>query len=192
MPTNEERHEVAARLRSLNDNIYHVRKVYDAAGITILCNDQADYYQICNAVCGYLPAEVMHPCDYKEFHNRLADLIEPEPERTCRSIGMRPTDTERRLLAKRMREAVPASFGIGSYSVDMGDSEHPLYIVGESEHALRGALGYLAKLIEPEPERTGHLVEREDGSHACSECGASYLCMTDASYCPDCGVRLED
>lgn len=50
----------------------------------------------------------------------------------------------------------------------------------------------LADLIEPEPERTGHLVEREDGSHACSECGASYLCMTDASYCPDCGVRLED
>lgn len=120
MPTNEERHEVAARLRSLNDNIYHVRKVYDAAGITILCNDQADYYQMCNAVCGYLPAEVMHPCDYKEFHNRLADLIEPEPE------------------------------------------------------------------------RTGHLVEREDGSYACSECGASYLCMTDATYCPDCGVRLED
>ena len=25
----------------------------------------------------------MHPCDYDELHKRLADLIEPEPERTC-------------------------------------------------------------------------------------------------------------
>lgn len=66
------------------------------------------------------------------------------------------TDWERRFFAKKMRKATPAPFGATGYSVDMGDGEHPLYIVGESEHALRGALGYLAKLIEP--ERTCHVV----------------------------------
>lgn len=77
MPTDTERREVALRLRGLNDNISHVRRVYEAEGISILCEDQADYYQICYAVAGYLPAEHMHPCDYKELHERLADLIEP-------------------------------------------------------------------------------------------------------------------
>ena len=78
MPTDDERREVAERLRGLNGNISHVRRVYEAAGISILCDDQADYYQIYDMVTGYLPAEHMHPCDYKEVHDRLADLIEPE------------------------------------------------------------------------------------------------------------------
>ena len=77
MPTDDERREVAERLRGLNGNISHVRRVYEAAGISILCDDQADYYQIHDMVTGYLPAEHMHQCDYKEIHDRLADLIEP-------------------------------------------------------------------------------------------------------------------
>ena len=75
--TDDERREVAERLRGLNDNISHVRRVYEAEGLSIICDDQADYYQICDMVTGYLPAEHMHPCDYKEVHDRLADLIEP-------------------------------------------------------------------------------------------------------------------
>lgn len=40
------------------------------------------------------------------------------------------------------------------------------------------------------PERTCRIVEDEEGDSVCSECGADYLCMTDASYCPDCGARV--
>lgn len=42
------------------------------------------------------------------------------------------------------------------------------------------------------PERTCRVVENEDGDPSCSECGAHYLCMLDASYCPDCGARVLD
>ena len=80
MVTDEERHEVAERLRGLNGNVSHVRRVYEAEGLSIFCDDQADYYQICDAVAGYLPAEHMHPCDYEELHARLADLIDPDCE----------------------------------------------------------------------------------------------------------------
>ena len=75
--TDDERRRVAEGLRGLNGNVLHVRRVYEDEGFSILCDDQADYYQICHAVAGYLPAEHMHPCDYEELHARLADLIEP-------------------------------------------------------------------------------------------------------------------
>ena len=81
MATDDERRLVAERLRGLNGNVSHVRRVYEDEGFSILCDDQADYYQICHAVAGYLPAEHMHPCDYEELHARLADLIEPSCDR---------------------------------------------------------------------------------------------------------------
>lgn len=76
--TDDERRRVAERLRGLNGNASRVRRAYEAEGISIFCDDQADYYQICNAIAGYLPAEHMHPCDYEELHARLADLIDPD------------------------------------------------------------------------------------------------------------------
>ena len=84
--TDDERRRVAAELRGLNGNVSHVRRVYEDEGSSILCDDQADYYQICHAVAGYLPAEHMHPCDYEELHARLADLIEPSCDPTERGI----------------------------------------------------------------------------------------------------------
>ena len=39
-------------------------------------------------------------------------------------------------------------------------------------------------------ERTCRVVHNEDGYPSCSECGAHYLCMLDASYCPDCGAKV--
>lgn len=39
--------------------------------------------------------------------------------------------------------------------------------------------------------RTCHLVEDDEGRTACSECKASYLCMSSATWCPDCGARVE-
>lgn len=41
-------------------------------------------------------------------------------------------------------------------------------------------------------ERTCRIVDNEDGYPSCSECGAHYLCMLDASYCPGCGARVVD
>lgn len=38
--------------------------------------------------------------------------------------------------------------------------------------------------------RTCRVVHNENGYPSCSECGAHYLCMLDASYCPDCGARM--
>lgn len=84
--TNEERHEIARELRELPIDMYEVLKSWGFEGIDTCCSDQTDYYLIHQAVFGCVPADYMHPCDYKELHMRLADLIEPEPERTCRVV----------------------------------------------------------------------------------------------------------
>ncbi len=39
-------------------------------------------------------------------------------------------------------------------------------------------------------ERTCRIVEDRDWGSACSECGAHYPCMQDASYCPNCGRKV--
>ena len=102
-----ERRDVARRLRGLNGNVSHVRRVYEDEGFSILCDDQADYYQTCHAVAGYLPAEHMHPCDYEELHDRLADLIDPDCEEGRYSVArtVRPVDREALLaLADELEE----------------------------------------------------------------------------------------
>lgn len=83
MPTNDERREVAARLRELPD-IPSEMGTWEGGLMFIEPSraDEADYSQIHKVLFGCLPADLMHPCDYEELHARLADLIEPE-ERTC-------------------------------------------------------------------------------------------------------------
>ena len=72
MPTNEERREVAARLRGYEED-------------ELCCYGEA-YDALCEA-CG---------CDWgqdwqdMDLNYRLADLIEPEPERTCRMTQYGP------------------------------------------------------------------------------------------------------
>lgn len=83
MVTNDERREVARRLRELPIDMYEVEERWEAEGLGTDCHDQTDYSLIHNVLFGCLPAEHMHLCDYEELHMRLADLIEPEPERTC-------------------------------------------------------------------------------------------------------------
>lgn len=78
MTTNDERREVAARLRELPIDMYEVLKSWAFEGIDTICSDQTDYYLIHEAVFGCIPAEHMCLCDYKELHMRLADLIDPE------------------------------------------------------------------------------------------------------------------
>lgn len=87
MPTDDERREVAARLRELPIDMYEVEERWEAEGLCADRHDQTDYSLIHNVLLGCLPAEHMHQCDYEELHCRLADLIEPD-ERTCR---MEPT-----------------------------------------------------------------------------------------------------
>lgn len=88
-PTNEERRKVAAKLRELPTDVYEEEERWRYEGIDTECYDQTDYYLIHQALLGCLPTEHMHPFDYEELHARLADLIEPEPERTCH---LRETD----------------------------------------------------------------------------------------------------
>lgn len=88
MPTNDERREVAARLRELpcipsELDQWKGRELF----LEPSRYDEADYAQIHRILLGCFPADIMHPCDYEDLHARLADLIEPE-ERTCR---MEPT-----------------------------------------------------------------------------------------------------
>ena len=63
MPTNDERREVAARLRNIVG--YCSRDIIEKIQETCRCNT------------GLVWEDVM------EFKNRLAELIESEPERTC-------------------------------------------------------------------------------------------------------------
>lgn len=83
-PTNDERREVAEGLRELPD-IPSEMGTWEGGLMFIepSRDDEADYSQIHKVLLGCLPAELMHPCDYEDLHNRLAELIEPE-ERTCR------------------------------------------------------------------------------------------------------------
>ena len=60
----------------------------------------------------------------------------------------------------------------------------------EEPYVVDGHVFYGRKAVRYVPERTCRIVEDEEGDSVCSECGAHYLCMTDASYCPDCGARV--
>lgn len=80
-----ERQEVARKLRALPDDVYAALDEWEREGLIIETNrsDEADYSQIHNALFGCFPPDSMHPCDYEELHNRLADLIDP----VCEDFG---------------------------------------------------------------------------------------------------------
>ena len=101
MISDEKRREVAARLRELPSDTYAASKEWVMEGLFIDASigDEADYSQIHNAVLGCFPAENMHPGDYEELHERLADLIDRPTcqmvectiDKGSRSWGMRCT-----------------------------------------------------------------------------------------------------
>ena len=76
MITDKERHEVAKKLRELPIDVYEVEGQWKTEGISTDCHDQTDYYLIHDVLLECLPAEYMHPGDYEELHERLADLID--------------------------------------------------------------------------------------------------------------------
>ena len=86
MITDEERREVAQKLRGLPIDMYSTIDEWEKDGLFInnsVC-DEGDYSQIHDAVFGYFPAEYMHSGDYEELHERLADLIDRP---TCHDTG---------------------------------------------------------------------------------------------------------
>lgn len=78
MISDNERREVAARLRALPIDTYAANVELNKDGIFIdeSLSDEVDYSQIHDVVLGCFPAEHMHPGDYEELHERLADLID--------------------------------------------------------------------------------------------------------------------
>ena len=78
MITDDERREVAQKLRGLPIDKYSTIDEWEKDGLFISNDviDEADYSQIHDAVFGCFPAEHMHPGDYEELHERLADLID--------------------------------------------------------------------------------------------------------------------
>lgn len=78
MITDNERREVAQKLRGLPIDMYSTIDEWEKDGLFInnSVSDEGDYSQIHDAVFGYFPAEYMHPGDYEELHERLADLID--------------------------------------------------------------------------------------------------------------------
>lgn len=83
--TNDERRKVAARLRALPIDTYAANKELKKDGLFIdaSLSDEVDYSQIYDVVLGCFPAEHMHPGDYEELHERLADFIDRP---TCRNV----------------------------------------------------------------------------------------------------------
>lgn len=86
MISDDERSEVAARLRELPSDTYAALKRWEEGGLFIDASigDEADYSQIHNAILGCFPAEHMHPGDYEELHERLAYLIDRP---TCHDVA---------------------------------------------------------------------------------------------------------
>lgn len=78
MITDNERREVARKLRGLPIDMYSTIDEWEKDGLFInnSVSDEGDYSQIHDAVFGCFPAEYMHPGDYEELHERLADLID--------------------------------------------------------------------------------------------------------------------
>lgn len=85
LPNDAKRHEVAQKLRGLPIDMYDTIAEWEKDGLFIDKNisDEADYSQIHDAVFGCFPADQMHPGDYKELHECLADLIDP----TCHVVS---------------------------------------------------------------------------------------------------------
>lgn len=99
-----------------------------------------------------------------------------------------PSNEERRVVSKMLRCLTKHAYPIdleefGGVVVDL---------IGLQCFKCKDAEAYarLADLIEPLPERTCRIVENDEGYSSCSVCGAHYLCMSCASYCPDCGAKV--
>lgn len=92
MPTNDERREVAARLRDMAPGSDWPNFVAEACGMDV-SKMSNNFHTFTEQLC-----------------QRIADLIEPEPERTCRDEGSSETFRCTRCVTFIRRDAVTDGF----------------------------------------------------------------------------------
>lgn len=110
---------------------------------------------------------------------------------------MRISDKERHEIAGKLRNLMPEDA-----SEDFFASSYLFHAMGfkywtetaydsgiENSGLTKTGLYKLADLID---RPTCHLIEDQDGRTACSECGCTALCLSDATYCPYCGGVIVD
>ena len=97
------------------------------------------------------------------------------------------TNDKRREVAQKLRELEVGDFPDGRFC-DWGEVETALGIVDYGSWYKEADVQRLADLIEPEPERTCHLVI-EDETGVCSNCGED-IDGYGWSYCPSCGAKV--
>lgn len=90
---------------------------------------------------------------------------------------MPSSDDQRREVAERMR----------GYDVSEFKESAIVPFLDCLGHGYTDWLGILDELADLIDRPTCHLIEDQDGRTACSECGCTALCLSDAVYCPDCG-----
>lgn len=111
-----------------------------------------------------------------------------------------PTNDERREVARKLREIVPERFnsilyGIHLSNVGIGPCAQ---IVSAHSCIIRDVACRLADLIEPEPERTCKMVEKQwdNGMSVwdcqCTSCGEKFEYENGHTwrFCPECGARI--
>ena len=108
---------------------------------------------------------------------------------------MKPTDKERREVAKRLRRLAGEQKGVPWFLIEkyLGLVSCEQFVAGSmftSECVL-----YLADLIEPAPERTCEPIPRRDESGKptfnCSECGTAIGGLRGSDkYCHECGAKV--
>lgn len=98
------------------------------------------------------------------------------------------SDEKRLEIAASLRESREFINGLPKASLEQNAFDTFERILACVDYERGNIFDYLADLIDRE---TCRLVEDEEGRTACSECGCAALYMLDASYCPDCGRKVE-
>ena len=94
-----------------------------------------------------------------------------------------PTDDERRKIAGRLRRCSPTL----DNALTFFRVFEAVYGTLPEDGAAMGMPRHLANLID---RPTTTLTEDEDGRTCCANCGGAALYMSDAVYCPDCGLQV--
>lgn len=108
--------------------------------------------------------------------------------KTLKVMEIMPTNDEHREVARRIRDKGSISYYSDVFKLIMGH-EPPLGTSArEDDEALAERL---ADLIEPEPERTCHMID--NGCElCCSECDWRHSYDDDPNYCMGCGAKVVD
>lgn len=98
------------------------------------------------------------------------------------------TDDERRRLAENLRGGYDVTWNANGLFW-LNGTLFGMDICARSEETIRNGLRSLAAFIEPEPERTCHMVD--NGCElCCSECDGRHEYDDEPNYCSNCGAKV--